>query len=51
MSGILAQLRKFGNEVNFGVNKCKAGSGAQVIYTLNRLSDAALQNKRFGWKE
>jgi hypothetical protein len=40
-----------GNEVNFGVNKCKSGSGPQVIYTLNRLCDAALQAKRFAWKE
>ncbi|CAF0872569.1 unnamed protein product [Brachionus calyciflorus] len=51
VSGILNQLRKFGYEVNFGVNKVKTGSGEQVIYTLNRLSDEALKNKNFSWKD
>lgn len=51
ISGILNQLRKYGYDVNFGVNKVKAGSGEQVVYTLNKLADEALRNKRFNWQE
>lgn len=51
VSGIMSQLRKYNYEVNFGVNKVKTGSGEQVIYTLNKLADEALKNKRFGWQE
>lgn len=51
VSGVMNTLRKNGYEVNFGVNKLKSGSGEQVIYTLNKLADEALQNKRFSWKD
>jgi len=47
----MAALRKYGYEVNFGVNKLKSGSGEQVIYTLNRLADEALKRKSFQWQE
>jgi intraflagellar transport protein 57 len=45
------QLRKYGYEVNFGINKIKAGSGEHVIYTLNKLADEALKAKNFNWNE
>ncbi len=51
VSSIMAALRKYGYEVNFGVNKLKSGSGEQVIYTLNRLADEALKRKSFQWQE
>ncbi len=51
VSSIMAALRKYGYDVNFGVNKLKSGSGEQVIYTLNRLADEALKRKSFQWKE
>lgn len=47
----MTALRKYGYDVNFGVNKLKSGSGEQVIYTLNKLADEALRAKGFNWKE
>lgn len=51
VSSIMSILRKYGYEVNFGVNKLKSGSGEQVIYTLNKLADEALRAKGFSWRD
>lgn len=50
ISSIMNQLRKFGYEVNFGLNKIKAGSGEHVVYALSKFADEALKSKKFSWK-
>ncbi|PAA52478.1 hypothetical protein BOX15_Mlig003518g4, partial [Macrostomum lignano] len=47
VSGILDAVRSLGHSIDFPPSKLKSGSGPQVVYVLLKLSEEALQVRRF----
>ncbi|KAF5308885.1 hypothetical protein FQR65_LT00585 [Abscondita terminalis] len=50
IASILDILRELNVPVDFSPNKLKQGIGEHVVYVLNNLADAALQNNSFTWE-